>query len=181
MTDPAAPPTVRRATAADAEAFARIMGDPEVFPNLMQMPLATEEVWRQRLSVGNDPDSGDLRLVAELGGRVVASAGLHPVTRLRRRHTSMLGISVLPEAQRRGVGRALMQTMCDYADQWAQVLRIELTVYTDNRGAVALYESFGFRIEGTHRGYALRRGVYEDVYAMARLHPNPPGLRWPAA
>lgn len=179
--DPATAITVRRATAADAEAFARIMGDPDVFPNLMQMPMATEEVWRQRLSVGNDPDSGDLRLVAELGGRVVASAGLHPVARLRRRHTSMLGISVLPQAQHRGVGRALMQTMCDYADRWAQVLRIELTVYTDNRRAVALYESFGFRIEGTHRAYALRQGVYEDVYAMARLHPNPPGVAWPAA
>jgi len=61
------------------------------------------------------------------------------------------------------------------------VLRIELTVYTDNAGAIALYEAFGFRIEGTHRAYALRRGVYEDVYAMARLHPKPPGVVWPAA
>jgi len=174
-------PRVRRATAADAEAFARIMGDPEVFPNLMQMPLASEETWRQRLAGGSDPDSGDLRLVAELDGRVVASAGLHPVTRLRRRHSSLLGISVLPEAQRRGVGRALMQAMCDYADHWAQVLRIELTVYTDNSRAIALYEAFGFRTEGRHRAYALRRGVYEDVYAMARLHPNPPGVAWPAA
>ena len=174
-------PRVRRATAADAEAFARIMGDPEVFPNLMQMPLASEETWRQRLAGGSDPDSGDLRLVAELDGRVVASAGLHPVTRLRRRHSSLLGISVLPEAQRRGVGRALMQAMCDYADHWAQVLRIELTVYTDNTRAIALYQAFGFRIEGTHRAYALRRGVYENVFAMARLHPSPPGVSWPAA
>jgi putative acetyltransferase len=179
MTDPT--PLVRRATAADAEAFARIMGDAEVFPNLMQMPMATEEMWRQRLGGGSDPDSGELRLVAQLGDRVVASAGLHPVLRLRRRHTSMLGISVLPEAQRRGVGRALMQALCDYADQWAQVLRIELTVYTDNARAIALYEAFGFRLEGTHRAYALRRGVYEDVHAMARLHPNPPGVAWPAA
>lgn len=179
MTD--AQPLVRRACANDAEAFARIMGDPEVFPNLMQMPMATEEMWRQRLGGGSDPDSGELRLVAELGGRVVASAGLHPVLRLRRRHSAMLGISVLPEAQGRGVGRALMQTMCDYADHWAQVLRIELTVYTDNTRAIKLYEAFGFRIEGTHRAYALRRGVYEDVLAMARLHPHPPGLAWPAA
>ena len=95
MTDPEL--LVRRATAADAEAFARIMGNPEVFPNLMQMPMATEEVWRQRLGGGSDPDSGELRLVAELGGRVVASSGLHPVQRLRRRHSSMLGISVLVE------------------------------------------------------------------------------------
>ncbi len=182
MTDPAAArPLVRRATAADAGAFARIMDDAEVYPNLMQMPFATEDSWRQRLATGNDPDSGDLRLVAELDGRVVGSSGLHPAARLRRRHVSMLGISVLAEAQHRGVGRALMQAMCDYADDWAQVLRIELTVYVDNRRAIALYESFGFRVEGTHRAYALRRGVYEDVHAMARLHPNAPGVSWPAA
>lgn len=172
---------VRRATAGDAAAFARIMGDDAVYPNLMQTPFATEDAWRQRLAAAADPDSGDLRLVAELDGRVVGTSGLHPAARLRRRHVSLLGISVLPEAQHRGVGRALMQAMCDYADRWAQVLRIELTVFTDNRRAIALYESFGFRIEGTHRAYALRAGVYEDVYAMARLHPNAPGVAWPAA
>ena len=38
------------------------------------------------------------------------------------------------------------------------VLRIELTVYTDNAAAIALYRKFGFEIEGTHRAYALRDG-----------------------
>jgi putative acetyltransferase len=98
---------------------------------------------------------------------------------VRRRHAAVLGISVLPEAQGRGVGAALMQALCDYADGWAQILRIELTVFTDNERAVRLYERFGFRVEGTHRGYALRQGRYEDVYAMARLHPQPPGMAWP--
>ena len=44
----------------------------------------------------------------------------------------MIGISVAPEAQGQGVGTALMQAMCDYADRWMGVLRIELTVYVDN-------------------------------------------------
>jgi putative acetyltransferase len=153
------------------------MGDAEVFPNLMQMPMATEEMWRQRLGGGSDPDSGELRLVAQLGDRVVASAGLHPVLRLRRRHTSMLGISVLPEAQRRGVGRALMQALCDYADRWAQVLRLELQVYADNARAIALYRRFGFEIEGRHPAYALRDGEYVESLSMGRLHPHPPRLR----
>jgi len=26
------------------------------------------------------------------------------------------------------------------------------------------------------RGYAMRDGIYEDVIAMARLHPNPPAI-----
>ena len=69
-----------------------------------------------------------------------------------------------------------MAALVDWADQWANLLRLELTVYTDNEHAIALYRRFGFVIEGTHRAYALRRGVYVDAHCMARLHPNPPAL-----
>ena len=70
-----------------------------------------------------------------------------------------------------------MQALCDYADQWGQILRIELTVFSDNARAVALYKRFGFEHEGTHRGFALRAGAYADAFSMARLHPNPPSIR----
>jgi len=172
--------TVRRAGPKDAAAFARIMGDPAIYPGLMQLPYTDEEIWRARLAENLAPGKTDLPLAAELNGDVVGTAGLHPVgAQLRRRHALMLGISVLPQAQRQGVGSALMTAMCDYADRWAGALRIELTVYADNHGAIALYRKFGFEIEGTHRGYALRDGVYADVHAMARLHPNPPAMVWP--
>jgi putative acetyltransferase len=88
----------------------------------------------------------------------------------------MLGISVAREAHGQGVGSALMAAMCDYADRWAGVLRLELTVYADNAAAIALYRKFGFFVEGTHRAYALRDGRYADAIAMARLHPDPPRL-----
>ncbi len=183
MTDAALPPPplVRRARPGDAAAFARLMAHPDVYTNLLQLPLPSEDLWRKRLETLADLGRTDLQLVAELDGHVVGSAGLHPEAKLRRRHVAMLGISVAPEAQGCGVGKALMQTMCDYADDWAQILRIELTVFTDNARAIALYQRFGFRHEGTHRAYALRGGAYMDVHAMARLHPNPPQLAWPAA
>jgi putative acetyltransferase len=173
--------TVRRARPGDAAAFASLMAHPEVYSNLLQLPLPTEELWRARIDELAGPGRHDISIVAELGGQVVGSAGLHPMVQLRRRHVAMLGISVAPAAQRQGVGGALMRTLCDYADGWAQILRVELTVFTDNLRAIALYERFGFRHEGTHRGYALREGVYADVHCMARLHPRPPALAWPAS
>lgn len=172
---------IRRVRAADAVGFAEMMSHPEVFSNLLQLPLPNPELWRQRLEQINAPDRIELQLVAESGGRIVGGVGLHPLAQLRRRHCAMLGISVVPDAQRRGVGSALMQAACSYADGWAQILRIELTVFTDNTRAIALYERFGFRVEGTHRAYALRHGVYADVLCMARLHPNPPRAAWPSA
>jgi L-phenylalanine/L-methionine N-acetyltransferase len=169
--------TLRRATPDDADDFARLMGDESVFGNLLQMPYPSADAWRARLAA---PAAGaaptiDLHLVAVHDGRVVGSAGLHPTgPALRRRHVAVLGISVARGAQGRGVGTALMAALCDYTDRWAGVLRIELTVFTDNALAAALYRRFGFVVEGTHRGYALRDGQFADVYTMARWHPNPP-------
>lgn len=168
---------IRGATTADAAAYARIMGDPGVYPGLMQLPYASEEAWRARLAESLAPGRHDLLLVAERDGAVVGTLGLHPVgPALRRRHAMTLGLSVEPAAQRRGVGGALMQAACDYADRWAQVLRLELTVFVDNDAAIALYRRFGFEVEGRHRAYAMRGGAYVDVFAMARLHPAPPAL-----
>ena len=168
------PPLARRARPADAADFARLMSDSGVFANLMQLPYPTEEMWRARLEEQLQPARSDLHLVAEQDGRVIASLGLHPAVQVRRRHVAMLGISVDAAFQRQGLGTMLMQAACDYADQWAGILRIELTVFVDNLGAQALYRKFDFRYEGTHSGFALRHGVYADVHSMARWHPHPP-------
>lgn len=172
--------TVRRASVQDAAAYARIMGDPSVYPGLMQMPYTNEELWRARLADHNTPGKNDLHLVAELDGAVVGNAGLHSAgASQRRRHVLSIGIAVLSEAQGRGVGSALMAALCDYADNWVGVLRLELSVYTDNTKAVGLYQKFGFVIEGTMRGYAMRDGQLTDTHAMARFHPNPPRIAVP--
>lgn len=169
------PLTLRRATAQDGAAVARINSHPEVQPNLMQLPYGVEERWKQILGENLLPGRTDFVLVAERGGEVVGCGGLHPAGgQLRRRHAMVLGISVAPEAFGQGVGRTLMAAVCDYADHWGQVLRIELTVFADNARAIALYRRFGFEHEGTHRGYALRAGRYVDAWSMARLHPHPP-------
>jgi putative acetyltransferase len=169
--------TIRRAEPADAEAMAHLMSHPEVLGSLMQLPYPSLRAWQDRLSQAPPVDSGELQLVALDGARVVGMAGLHPLhRRLRRRHAAMLGIAVLPSSQGQGVGRALMQAVCDFADRWAQVLRIELTVFVDNARAIALYRRFGFEIEGTLRAYALRDGAFVDAHCMARLHPSQPRL-----
>ena len=168
---------VRRASPNDAAAYAAIMGDPAVYPGLLQMPHTDTETWRVRLTEICAAGKHDLALVAELNGEVIGSAGLHPVgAGMRRRHVMALGIAVAAQAQGQGVGSALMQAMCDYADRWAGALRLELSVYTDNAVALRLYRKFGFVIEGTMRGYSLRDGRYADTHAMARFHPDPPTI-----
>ncbi len=174
---------IRRSHVGDAAAMAQLMSHPEVLPGLLQMPYGSEEQWKQRLTDNLAPArSQDLQLVALLDGRVVGGGGLmqgHPSP--RRRHVMSLGMAVLPEAQGRGVGGALMSALLDYADHWAHVLRVELGVFVDNERAIRLYQRHGFEIEGRQRAYALVRGRYVDSYCMARLHPQPPQCPGPAA
>jgi len=62
-----------------------------------------------------------------------------------------------------------MGACLDLADNWLSLTRLDLRVYVDNAPAIALYEKFGFEIEGTHRRFALRNGEYVDAHVMARL------------
>jgi putative acetyltransferase len=47
-----------------------------------------------------------------------------------------------------GVGTALIEAAIDLADNWRNLTRLELRVFTDNAPAIHLYEKVGFEIEG---------------------------------
>ncbi|WP_299076079.1 GNAT family N-acetyltransferase [uncultured Fretibacterium sp.] len=107
-------------------------------------------------------------MVAEVDGRVVGMAGLVIPFMARQRHTAGVGIMVHTDYQGRGIGRALMESLLDIADNWLMLKRVELSVFTDNERAVRLYESLGFVVEGTKRYAAVKNGVHADEYLMAR-------------
>jgi len=159
--------TIRRAAPEDLEGIWRNYEDESVYAGTLQLPYPSREVWRKRLA---EIPEGDYMLVACIGDEIVGNAGLHASGKSpRRAHVMHLGLAVCGKWQGKGVGTALMRALVDLADNWLNVIRLELTVFTDNERAVALYRKFGFEIEGTHRGYALRAGQYVDVYAMARV------------
>jgi putative acetyltransferase len=152
------------------------MGEPDVLRNTLQLPHPSVDQWRKRMEA-NAGDAQQFSLVALAGDDLVGYAGLYPVTgSLRTRHAATLFICVSRAWWGRGVGRALMQGLLEWADGWAGLLRIELGVYPDNERAIALYRSFGFELEGRQRAWALRDGEYVDSLMMARLHPRPPQL-----
>ena len=158
--------TVRHAEPEDYESMHRIFSGPKAVAGTLQLPLPSAEAWRRRLA---EPPEGLYSLVACAGGEVVGSLGLEAVSRPRMRHTGRIGMAVRDDWQGKGVGTALMRAALDLADNWLGLSRVELTVYTDNAAGIALYEKFGFEVEGTHRRFAFRNGEYVDSYSMARL------------
>jgi putative acetyltransferase len=160
---------IRRAETRDAEALCATFNAPKAMAGTLQLPMPTADMWRKRIA---DAAPEDYFLVAEVKGEVVGNAGLHAAGRARRRHAGAVGMSVRDDWHGRGVGTALMNAIVDIADNWLNYQRLELTVYTDNAAAIALYRKFGFEIEGTHRRYAFRDGKYVDAHAMARLRAD---------
>ncbi|HVJ16904.1 MAG TPA: GNAT family N-acetyltransferase [Polyangiaceae bacterium] len=57
-----------------------------------------------------------------------------------------------PDARRRGLGRALVQTLVDHASARRAAL-IALEVRRSNQAAIALYRAAGFRAVGMRRAY----------------------------
>lgn len=158
---------IRRAEPTDYEGVRQIFAGPKVVWGTLQLPFPSLEIWRKRLE---ETSEGTFRLVAcsedEIAGQLdLYTFPNHP----RRRHVGQIGMAVRDDFQGQGVGTELMQAAVDVADNWLNLSRLELEVYTDNEPALRLYKKFGFEIEGTMTRYAFRAGQYVDVHGMARL------------
>lgn len=161
---------VRPAEPSDVEALTRLFTHRNAYAQTLQLPLQSTEVWRKRLATNDDTQ---ITLVATVAGELVGNLGLTRITRPRRAHVGEIGMGVRDDWQGKGVGSALLQSAIDLADNWLGIRRLELHVHADNERAIALYRKFGFALEGTHRAYALRDGVYVDSLSMARLIEGP--------
>ncbi len=174
-----APISIRAAEPTDAAAISALIGSYGVFEGTLQTPHAAVASRVERFSK-IDPNGLSLVAVTQDSANtelVVGQAGLFMAhTSLRRLHVRGLGMAVAKDWQGRGVGSQLLGAVTDWADNWAHVLRLELTVFADNTRAIGVYQRHGFVKEGHMTGHALRDGMYVDAWAMARLHPKPPVL-----
>jgi len=157
---------VRHAEIRDAEALHEIYSQPALYRDTLQLPHPTLKKWQTRCT---DLPTGHYSLVACLEDQVIGQLSLMVESSPRRSHVATFGMGVKDNVQGQGVASALMQEMVNLCDNWLRIERIELTVYTDNAPALALYRKFGFEVEGTGKRFAFRDGHYVDAYFMARF------------
>jgi L-phenylalanine/L-methionine N-acetyltransferase len=126
---------VRHAEPEDYNALHRIFSGPRAIAGTLQLPFPRAETWRERLA---ETPEGLYSLVACVDDEVVGSLGLETSpTRWRMRHVGSIGMAVRDDWQGKGVGTALMEAALDLADNWLNLTRIELRVYTDNAAGMS--------------------------------------------
>ncbi|MDB5756420.1 MAG: acetyltransferase family protein [Massilia sp.] len=118
--------------------------------------------------------AGGVELVWEEGGRILGEihASCPGIAALAHLLTD-LTIAVAPDAQGRGIGRALFQGLLDdVSAHMPHIQRVELFARESNERARSLYRSLGFVEEGRLRGRVNNAlGVAEDDIIMGWLRP----------
>jgi len=160
---------IRTGDGAGVNELRRMVG---VFENILGIP--SERVKRNEDYIANmDENTHSFVAVSkddEGNEIIIGNAGMTIFSNPRTRHSAGIGMMVHKDFQGMGVGTKLLQSLLDVADNWLMLVRVELSVFTDNERAITLYKKHGFEIEGTKKKAGIRNGVYADEYIMARVN-----------
>lgn len=161
---------IRYVRNSDAEAVDAIFRGRTVLQGIMSLPYGPLEQIEKRIA----PDDSAFKLVAidEGSGEMVGFCELVTYPQWpRHRHVGEVNLLIVRDGwEKQGVGRAMMTAMIDLADNWLNLRRLGLFVFTGNERAVRLYRSFGFEIEGTMPDFTFTEGDYMDAHMMGRLN-----------
>ncbi|MBD2101626.1 GNAT family N-acetyltransferase [Leptolyngbya sp. FACHB-261] len=76
------------------------------------------------------------------------------------------GLYVLPAFRSNGCGRSLVRQALSWAANTRSIRRVNLTVMTQQKAALCLYQSLGFRIYGTEQETFSKAGRFYDEHLM---------------
>ncbi|MFZ0214624.1 MAG: GNAT family protein [Candidatus Dormiibacterota bacterium] len=118
---------------------------------------------------------GGWRVIEIDGGIAVGSVSFIqiPYGPNRRSLAWRIGITVLPEHRRRGIGAAAQRRLADLLFAGTAANRVEADTDVENVPEQRTLERAGFQREGVHRGAQYRGGRWHDRILYARLRDDP--------
>lgn len=162
--------TIRPLRLTDADDIHELMHMPNVLWGTSRLPSTTAEEWRLTIEQWIHDERTHV-FVADIQNKVVGNVRVR-IGEGRAKHVGDLAMAVHDKHQGQGIGKMLMLTAIDLADNWLNLFRLTLEVYVDNERALRLYKNFDFEIEGRIRANSYRNGKYIDSYLMGRLRPQ---------
>jgi ribosomal protein S18 acetylase RimI-like enzyme len=98
-------------------------------------------------------------------GEVVGWCDIIPKSYEGLTHVGVLGMGVLKDFRGKGFGTQLLGKAIEHA-KLNGIEKVELDVYESNVGAIALYERFGFLLEGKRIKSRKLDGHYDHILEM---------------
>ncbi len=168
--------TIRRLGPEDAEAFralrlTALTSAPAAFASSPEEERALSiDTIRSRLA----PTGPNAAFGAFAGHDLVGMAGFVLNEKIKQRHKgTLVGVFVLPQWQRRGLGAALVRSVIAHAAEHARL--IQAHVVMSNDAARRMYRALGFLPFGIERKALCVDGVFHDEELIALELPVPTG------
>lgn len=163
---------IRTATKDDAESILQIMKSvfAEAKYTVTTLKDNDENFTIEKTSewISKHLDSDEkLYLVAEINGHVVGSVDLHNDERKRIQHIATVGITVAKKFRGYGIGKALMDSLIEWASNSSVIEKVTLAVFANNERAINLYKKLDFIEEGCKvREIKIGENKYVDSVLM---------------
>lgn len=158
---------IRRLVDTDARKFYDCLKIIDSETNFMMFE-PDERVWNEERISKNLKDENNLVLGVVYDEKIVGFLTAQRGVFRRIRHTAYIVIGIQKNYCNRKLGTKLFQMLDDWALQ-NKIVRLELTVVCENKGAIRLYEKSGFSIEGTKKKTMYVDGKYIDEYMMSKI------------
>lgn len=113
-------------------------------------------------------DESGVMLIAVNGNVVIGCLTAEVQRHPQLRHSCEFGISVLHAHRSAGVGSALVDGLLAWSIA-KRIRRVELKVFSNNPGAIRLYQRLGFREEGRKTQAVYVEPDYVDLIEMALI------------
>jgi ribosomal protein S18 acetylase RimI-like enzyme len=163
--------TVREATILDAERMLyagskALRNAPYMLSTAEDMQNVTVEDMKKLLKTYVQNPSY-VQFIAEVDGELVGAIEFKSGDKEKISHQGSFGMTVLPEYRNYGIGRALLETLINWAKNNSRIEKVCLEVMEGNIGAIKLYKTMGFVEEGRKIKGVKLEDSYQDLILMA--------------
>ena len=164
---------------ADLERTFRWHNDPELYRTLVSpfrhVSRSAEDGWiRKKMEFSNA--EMQFAICLDEGPRHIGNIHMRGIDWVSR--TAETGIFIgEKDLQGKGYGQQAMRLLLKHAFNDLALLRVWLTVFDDNLGAIRSYEKVGFVREGLLRKHAYKLGEFKNLVYMG-INVDDPGAAW---
>jgi RimJ/RimL family protein N-acetyltransferase len=160
------PFTIRKAKESDAKAIGEIV-DSVASEKYYVVPESSREDWNE--AIREIKNRKGIITVAQVNGKIVGMAHIVRGKFEKNRHVGFLGITILKDFRRIGIGTAMMVRLIEWAKKQEDLEKISLTVFSTNKAAINLYGKLGFKMEGKSKKQYKIDGKYVDEITMGKF------------
>lgn len=142
----------------------------EEYPDILATAIENREITvEEEENTIKSLGDNDLGIVAVDGDTVIGMLNMRQDHRKKFEHIAQFGISLQPGYTGSGTGTAMIERALEFARDNEVIEKVILTVFSNNPGAIKLYEKLGFKEEAVLKNQVKLKDGYTNLVYMSNF------------